>query len=166
MAEMRGGKPVSASQKPTGGDKAFGAGGKKQFFRRRKVCRFCVDKIDDINYKDVRLLAAFISERGKIRARRVTGNCVQHQRDIAIAVSKVRRRRHDFQKYPGVRLQRQQFRKAARQPKARDRSAMAQAPELLKAGVKVIDLAARFSPAELDGKVLRVGKHQFRKLKA
>ncbi len=52
MAEQRGGRPIAASQRPTGGDKAI-ATGKKQYFRRKKVCRFCVDKVDDINYKDV-----------------------------------------------------------------------------------------------------------------
>ncbi len=54
MAEQRGGRPISASQRPTGGDKAMAT--KKQYFRRKKVCRFCVEKIDDINYKDVRML--------------------------------------------------------------------------------------------------------------
>ena len=57
----RGGRPVAASQRPTGGDKAIAT--KKQYFRRKKMCRFCVEKIDDINYKDVRLLSSFISER-------------------------------------------------------------------------------------------------------
>ena len=57
---------MSASQRPTGGDKAMAT--KKQYFRRKKVCRFCVEKIDDINYKDVRMLMSFISERGKISA--------------------------------------------------------------------------------------------------
>src|ERR1051326_9139976 len=64
MAESRG-RPGSASQRPTGGDKAV-LTQKKQYFRRKKVCRFCVEKIDDINYKDVQLLHAFVAERGKI----------------------------------------------------------------------------------------------------
>ena len=54
MAEQRGGRPIAASQRPTGGDKAI-ATGKKQYFRRKKVCRFCVEKVDDINYKDVKV---------------------------------------------------------------------------------------------------------------
>ena len=54
MAEFKG-RPVSACQRPTGGDKAV-ATQKKQYFRRKKVCRFCVERIDDINYKDVRML--------------------------------------------------------------------------------------------------------------
>jgi len=89
MAEERkGGRPVAASQRPTGGDKAFG--GKKQFFRRKKMCRFCVDKIDDINYKEVRLLNAFMSERGKITPRRISGVCAPHQRRLAEAIKQAR----------------------------------------------------------------------------
>jgi small subunit ribosomal protein S18 len=89
MADQRGGRPVSASQRPTGGDKAF-TGGKKQYFRRKKVCRFCVDKIDDINYKDLRLLNSFISERGKITPRRISGVCAPHQRRLSEAVKQAR----------------------------------------------------------------------------
>ena len=78
MAEQRGGRPVAASQRPTGGDKA------------KKVCRFCVDKIDDINYKDTKMLNAFISERGKITPRRITGVCAPHQRRLSEAVKQAR----------------------------------------------------------------------------
>jgi small subunit ribosomal protein S18 len=91
MAEQqsRGGRPVAASQRPTGGDKAI-VTGKKQYFRRKKVCRFCVDKIDDINYKDVRLLSAFVSERGKIVPRRISGVCTPHQRRLSEAIKQAR----------------------------------------------------------------------------
>lgn len=58
--------------------------------RSRKVCQFCKDKTEWIDYKDVNLLRKFVSDRGKIRARRVTGNCAQHQRDIAVAVKTTR----------------------------------------------------------------------------
>src|SRR6516165_12392887 len=90
MAEQRtgGGRPVAASQRPTGGDKAIAA--KKQYFRRKKVCRFCVDKIDDINYKDTRMLSSFISERGKITPRRITGVCAPHQRRLSEAIKQAR----------------------------------------------------------------------------
>jgi small subunit ribosomal protein S18 len=88
MAEQRG-RPLSASQRPTGGDKAI-ATTKKQYFRRKKMCRFCVDKIDDIDYKDVRLLSAFISERGKITPRRITGVCTPHQRRLSEAIKQAR----------------------------------------------------------------------------
>ena len=57
---------------------------------RRKSCPYCRDKIEQVDYKDVSTLRRFISDRGKIRARRVTGNCVQHQRDVAIAVKNAR----------------------------------------------------------------------------
>jgi small subunit ribosomal protein S18 len=57
---------------------------------KKKVCTFCKDKNQDIDYKDTNLLRKYISDRGKIRARRVSGNCSQHQRDVAIAVKNSR----------------------------------------------------------------------------
>jgi ribosomal protein S18 len=57
---------------------------------KRKYCQFCKDRVDHVDYKDVMTLRKFVSERGKIRARRVTGNCVQHQRDVASAVKNAR----------------------------------------------------------------------------
>jgi small subunit ribosomal protein S18 len=89
VAEQRGGRPIAASQRPTGGDKAI-ATGKKQYFRRKKVCRFCVDKVDDINYKDARLLNSFISERGKITPRRISGVCTPHQKRLSEAIKQAR----------------------------------------------------------------------------
>jgi small subunit ribosomal protein S18 len=89
MAETRGGRPIAASQRPTGGDKAI-ATGKKQYFRRKKVCRFCVEKIDDINYKDVKMLGNFVSERGKITPRRISGVCTPHQKRLAEAIKQAR----------------------------------------------------------------------------
>ena len=72
------------------GRRAGAAGGKKQYFRRKKLCRFCVEKIDDINYKDTRLLQMFISERGKIVPRRISGNCATHQRKVTEAIKLAR----------------------------------------------------------------------------
>lgn len=89
MAEQRGGRPIAASQRPTGGDKAI-ATGKKQYFRRKKVCRFCVDKVDDINYKDGKLLSSFTSERGKITPRRISGVCTPHQKRLSQAIKQAR----------------------------------------------------------------------------
>jgi small subunit ribosomal protein S18 len=89
MPEQRGGRPIAASQRPTGGDKAI-ATGKKQYFRRKKVCRFCVDKVDDINYKDVKLLSSFVSERGKITPRRISGVCTPHQKRLSEAIKQAR----------------------------------------------------------------------------
>ena len=57
---------------------------------KKKVCAFCKEQISYIDYKDTALLRKFISDRGKIRARRVTGNCSQHQRDIATAIKNSR----------------------------------------------------------------------------
>jgi small subunit ribosomal protein S18 len=53
---------------------------------KKKVCIFCKDRIEYVDYKDVNLLRKFMSDRGKIRARRVSGNCAQHQRDVAVAI--------------------------------------------------------------------------------
>ena len=57
---------------------------------KRKYCQFCADKSKRIDYKDIAMLRKFMSERGKIRARRVTGNCTQHQRRVATAVKNAR----------------------------------------------------------------------------
>jgi len=78
----RGGKPRRAKREKD--DKAWQKRGK------RKYCQFCKDKVDRVDYKDVITLRKFVSDRGKIRARRVTGNCVQHQRDVASAVKNAR----------------------------------------------------------------------------
>ena len=58
--------------------------------QKRKVCIFCKERIEYVDYKDVGLLRKFVSDRGKIRARRVTGSCARHQRDIALAVKNAR----------------------------------------------------------------------------
>ena len=58
--------------------------------QKRKICIFCKERIDYVDYKDVGLLKKFVSERGKIRSRRVSGNCTQHQRDVATAVKNAR----------------------------------------------------------------------------
>jgi len=60
------------------------------FFRRRKVCKICADKIDDINYKDVKLLSGFVPERGKVLPRRISGTCAKHQRGLRVAIVRAR----------------------------------------------------------------------------
>ena len=62
----------------------------KEFYRRRKVCKFCVEKIDSINYKDARLLSQFVPERAKILPRRISGVCSPHQRQLKDAIKKAR----------------------------------------------------------------------------
>jgi small subunit ribosomal protein S18 len=57
---------------------------------KKKICAFCKDKVEYVDYKDTALLRKYISDRGKIRARRVTGNCTQHQRDVAMAIKNAR----------------------------------------------------------------------------
>ena len=72
-----------------GGGRREGGGGRR-FFRRRKVCKFCTEKMDHIDYKDVKLIGQFISERCKILPRRVTGVCTPHQRGLKVAVKRAR----------------------------------------------------------------------------
>ena len=64
--------------------------GKRYFFRRRKVCKFCADKIDYIDYKDVKLLSSFVPERGKVLPRRMFGTCAEHQRKLTLAIKRAR----------------------------------------------------------------------------
>ena len=75
-----------APQRSTGGS----APRKKRPFQRRKVCRFCADKQVSIDYKDPRTLRYFVSERGKIIPRRISGNCSKHQREITEAIKRAR----------------------------------------------------------------------------
>ena len=75
--------------RPAGGSGGPREGGRK-FFRRKKVCKFCVEKIDAIHYRDVRLLQQFVAERGKIVPRRLTGVCTTHQRGLARAIKQAR----------------------------------------------------------------------------
>jgi len=62
---------------------------KKRSFRR-KICRFCADKIDVVDYKDIKRLRSFVTERGKIMPRRVSGNCAFHQRQLTVAIKRAR----------------------------------------------------------------------------
>lgn len=57
---------------------------------RKKVCAFCVDKIEQIDYKDAAKLRRFITERGKILPRRISGNCAKHQRQVTVAIKRAR----------------------------------------------------------------------------
>jgi small subunit ribosomal protein S18 len=82
----RPGGRSSGDRKPKEG----GGGGKRFFFRRRKVCKFCADKIDYIDYKDTKLLSAFVPERGKILPRRMFGTCAEHQRKLTVAIKRAR----------------------------------------------------------------------------
>jgi small subunit ribosomal protein S18 len=83
-----GGRP--GGPRPAGGPREGGGGGGRKYFRRKKVCKFCVEKIDSINYKDVRLLSQFVAESGKIVPRRLTGVCTPHQRRLTGAIKQAR----------------------------------------------------------------------------
>ena len=58
--------------------------------KKRRQCNFCADKIEHINYKDIPKLRRYVTERGKILPRRITGNCAQHQRQITVAIKRAR----------------------------------------------------------------------------
>ena len=64
--------------------------GKRQFFRKKKVCKFCVEKMDFIDYKRADILSQFVQERGKILPRRMTGVCARHQRWLGVAIKRAR----------------------------------------------------------------------------
>ena len=80
-----GGGRSAGAPRPAGGP-----GGRGKFFRRKKVCKFCTEKIDAIPYRDVRLLQGFVAERGKIVPRRLTGVCTTHQRRLTRAIKQAR----------------------------------------------------------------------------
>ncbi|WP_026895387.1 30S ribosomal protein S18 [Clostridiisalibacter paucivorans] len=63
---------------------------RRNFRRRKKVCNFCVDKVNHIDYKDINKLKKYVTERGKILPRRITGNCAKHQRQLTRAVKRAR----------------------------------------------------------------------------
>ena len=83
-----GGPGGPGGPRPAGGP-GGGPGGRK-FFRRKKVCKFCTEKIDAISYRDVRLLQGFVAERGKIVPRRLSGVCTRHQRRLSLAIKQSR----------------------------------------------------------------------------
>jgi small subunit ribosomal protein S18 len=88
--------------RPSGDRPRFGGGGGgrgpggppreggRKFFRRKKVCKFCVEKIENINYKDYRMLGQFVAESGKIVPRRLTGVCSPHQHRLSAAIKQAR----------------------------------------------------------------------------
>jgi small subunit ribosomal protein S18 len=84
-----GDRPRFGGRGPGGPPREGGPGGRK-FFRRKKVCKFCTEKIEDINYKDYRLLGQFVAESGKIVPRRLTGVCAPHQHRLSAAIKQAR----------------------------------------------------------------------------
>lgn len=89
MAEFQA-RSSSARPHDSRGRDSKGPDKRKRFTVRRKVCRFCVDKTPFIDYKDMKTLRFFITERGKILPRRISGNCARHQREVTVAVQRCR----------------------------------------------------------------------------
>lgn len=88
MVERKeGARPSGRSAGRRGGPHS---GPRRQYYRRRKVCKFCDEKIDVINYKDLKLIGQFVSERGKILPRRLTGTCSSHQHTLTTAIKRAR----------------------------------------------------------------------------
>ena len=90
-----GDRPDRGERRPSrpggpGGGREGGGGAGRKYFRRKKVCKFCVEKIEAINYKDIRLLAQFVAESGRIVPRRLTGVCTPHQRRLSLAIKQAR----------------------------------------------------------------------------
>ncbi|HEY6466495.1 MAG TPA: 30S ribosomal protein S18 [Candidatus Acidoferrales bacterium] len=79
-----GGPRPQGGPRPPGGPKR----GKRNFVRKKKVCRFCVDKVDLIDYKKAEILGSFIQDRGRILPRRMTGTCARHQRWLTVAIKR------------------------------------------------------------------------------
>jgi small subunit ribosomal protein S18 len=75
---------------PGGGGPGGPRRGKRQYFRKKKVCKFCVEKMDFIDYKRADILSQFVQERGKILPRRMTGVCSRHQRWLGVAIKRAR----------------------------------------------------------------------------
>ena len=73
-----------------GGERGAQGGQRRSLFRRRKVCKFCAEKLEYIDWKDVKLLQGFIPERGKILPRRISGTCAMHQRKLRVALMRAR----------------------------------------------------------------------------
>ncbi len=85
--------PARSSERPSDsrGSRGDSRGPNKRRFQvRKKVCRFCVDKTPFIDYKDIKTLRFFVTERGKILPRRISGNCARHQREVTVAVQRCR----------------------------------------------------------------------------
>ncbi len=87
---MQGGKKDYKGGSRDSYDKGEGKGGMRMRRAKKKVCSFCVDKVTDIDYKEVVKIRKYISERGKILPRRISGNCAKHQRQLTIAIKRAR----------------------------------------------------------------------------
>jgi small subunit ribosomal protein S18 len=89
-SKKSGGRGRGGNGRGAGAGAREAQGQRRSLFRRRKVCKFCADKIDDINNKDVKLLQGFVPERAKVLPRRISGTCAMHQRKLRVAIMRAR----------------------------------------------------------------------------
>ncbi len=89
-ARPSGAKPPAARSSASAGRRPFAARGRRPFVPRRKVCRFCADKVGNVDFKQVQVLRTFTTDRGKILSSRITGNCASHQRQLTRAIKRCR----------------------------------------------------------------------------
>ncbi|MCX7774212.1 MAG: 30S ribosomal protein S18 [Clostridia bacterium] len=89
MSEMKKDRgPKKGGDRAGGEGKMGGRGGMRR--AKRKICQFCVDKVQDIDYKDLMKIRKFLSEKGKILPRRISGCCAKHQRQLTVAIKRAR----------------------------------------------------------------------------
>jgi small subunit ribosomal protein S18 len=88
--DREGGRGGDRGERGERGDRGGEEGGGRRGFGRRKVCRFCADKNLKVDYKDQGQMKYFLTERGKIIPRRISGNCAKHQREVATAIKRAR----------------------------------------------------------------------------
>ena len=85
---------MAGARRDKGGRDGYDKGESKMGFKmrraRKKICAFCVDKVTDIDYKEMAKIRKFVSERGKILPRRISGNCAKHQRQLTVAIKRAR----------------------------------------------------------------------------
>ncbi len=81
---------AGANVRPRSGSRGPGGGRRRGFAPRRKVCRFCADQVQHVDFKQVQVLRSFTTERGKILSSRITGTCAKHQRQLSRAIKRAR----------------------------------------------------------------------------
>ncbi len=85
-----GARPAGRAPGGRRGPSSFSGRGRRGFVPRRKVCRFCADKVGNVDFKQVNVLKTFTTDRGKILSSRITGNCASHQRQLTRAIKRCR----------------------------------------------------------------------------
>lgn len=89
-ARPSSGRPPAGRGSGSSARRPFASRGRRPFAPRRKVCRFCADKVGNVDFKQVQVLRTFTTDRGKILSSRITGNCAGHQRQLTRAIKRCR----------------------------------------------------------------------------